>query len=747
MPEPKGFFASIQFQNLHVAWKAEDGWSLAGLSSFVIWLTIGNALAQVPVAPVPSTTTLKQVGATENAVEKNDTQTEIGKPDAPPNPISGQVLEADGKPAAFAKVLIRGHEKYDVDATFPTDENGRFEFVLRIPSNALPHLRVWAENQDGSKHGFHRFAWEEKERTTKDIPIQLQTLRTVNVEVVDQNEMPIEKANVAFQLEYPNTSIGSATDLSGKATARIPESERVQAVVAWKDNLGLDYRLYTLNRYQKADVKAVAPEFPKDGPEKLVLDGAAPITVKVIEDLDRPIGKVSLYPWLLNKEGDSDGLNLSFLSEIFSQVTSPDGQTTFQWMPKWQKQITTFWPRIDGYESPRGNYDPSKGAGALTIKIHRLVPIRGQVLDTQGKPAADIEVAAEGAGRSHNSFRGSVRSDAAGRYELLVAPNQIYIVVLKDKQLVAAPQTGFAALPNQPIEGRDFRLRYPTQVHGRLLNEKTQEPIPNERVIVYQYGTGLHAMNKLDLPNPDNERWSVQPIVQYYAMTDEIGQFEFLLGDGDFDIRPPQQEKAEKFKIAGEPAIGFTVLTKIQRKVELVGLVVREEDAQPVSRAKVTGVPRSFSSMVWQAETGSDGKFTVRRQEEPTYVHTISADQRLAAITKVDELKRAFLVEMQTVGDAKGRMVNEAKQPVAGQQIDYGVKVPDVLNGSWSTRFGGRVVTDKDGQFDLKALVPGWEYDLLLPHTPDGRIPNLGRLTVSPGEHKVLGEFSIQNKP
>ena len=58
-----------------------------------------------------------------------------------------------------------------------------------------------------------------------------------------------------------------------------------------------------------------------------------------------------------------------------------------------------------------------------------------------------------------------------------------------------------------------------------------------------------------------------------------------------------------------------------------------------------------------------------------------------------------------------------------------------------------RVVKDDKGEFELKALVPGWEYNLHLPDTPDGRIPWLGKLTVGAGEHKELGEFSIKNKP
>ena len=157
MPNLKGFLSSVQFENRSVPRKVKAGWALMGFISFAMLLTTAHALAQ--------------------------TQTDFGKPDAPPNPISGQVLEADAKPAAFAKVFVRGYATYGVDASVPTDENGRFDFVVRIPSNAMPQLQVWAENQDGSQNGFHRFHWDEKERTTKDIQIKLQSLRTINVEV------------------------------------------------------------------------------------------------------------------------------------------------------------------------------------------------------------------------------------------------------------------------------------------------------------------------------------------------------------------------------------------------------------------------------------------------------------------------------------------------------------------------------------------------------------------------------------
>lgn len=114
--------------------------------------------------------------------------------------------------------------------------------------------------------------------------------------------------------------------------------------------------------------------------------------------------------------------------------------------------------------------------------------------------------------------------------------------------------------------------------------------------------------------------------------------------------------------------------------------------------------------MDWQAQTDSDGKFKVIRRQEPTYVHAMNADRSLAAIAELGDTKRTFGIHLQPVGSAKGRLVNDVKEAVSGQRIDYGVNVPDVEKETWSMRFGGHVVTDANGEFELQALAPGWEY-------------------------------------
>ncbi len=672
-----------------------------------------------------------------------------GKPDAQPNEVSGQVVLINGQPAARANIHVRGHEQSGINGHITADEQGHFKFMVRYSSDALVQLQVIATSQDGQQAAFHRFAWEKNQRVTEGFKIQLESQRTVAVEVADQQGAPVESAHVAFQIGWPHLLMGIKTDTKGKATARLPASERIEAVTAWKDQAGLDYQLYSLPRNQFADVKAIPPEFPRDKPEQLVLEGARPLTVQFVNAAGEPLENISIYPWLLHKPNAPDSLNLSNLTASVSQVSDSRGETTFAWLPKWQQQVIILWPNADGYEHIRVNFDPSTDQQPVRVTLNRLVPIRGQVVDPEGKPVGDIEIKATGQGRSHNQFRNATRTDSNGSYEMELAPHQVYLLTVANEKWVAAPQTGFAVFPDTPLENHNFQLRRPTRVHGRLLNERTQEPIPNERVIVYQYGTGLHDLPNVELPNPENERYAVQPIEQHYATTNELGEFEFQLGDGEFDLRPPQQEKVERFTIANQPQIQLDIATKIQPEVELLGLVIEKKGAEPITGAMVYGVPRAFSGRDWQAETGKDGKFQVRRHEEATYVYAHNSDRSLAAIVEVGETKKTFVIQLEPVGSVRGRLMDQAQKPVVGQKLQYGVDVPDVNNNTWSNRFGGAIETDAEGNFELRGLAPGWEYKVFFPPTPEGSIPQLTKLTITAGERRELGGLLMpaQRKP
>lgn len=715
--------------------------AIIGVLLLAVALTTGVIIDQVPSSPT------KQKSASIAADEANrslvNNPVEFGNEEFPANFISGTVFLASGQPAADAKLHIVGHRLSGIDARLNTDSMGRFEFVVHFKTEALGQLRFAAETTDGSEVAFHRFAWEPEELVTKGISIKLQPIRIAEVEVVDGEGQPIGGAQVAVQFAYPNILEGSETDASGKSSVKLPMTERIETILAWKDHAGLDYKLYTLNRFERADIKAVPPEFPSEGPERLVLDGAQPMTVALVDGTDgAPIEGAEVYPWLLNKDQASEGLNFSFFTELIAQTTSQDGTTAFAWMPTWQKTPVTFWSSAKGYERPRGNYAPVKDQGVLRLAVNRLVSIRGEVVDSNDQPVEGAEISAHGKGRGMNDFQTFTRTNRDGMYELEIAPNHNYLLTAKDEHRVSAPHTGLVVSPNTPLVNRDFKLRAPTRVHGRLLNERTQDPIPNARVIVYHYGTELMDISDADIPNPDNEPWTVRPIIQHYATTDADGKFEFMLGDGSFDLRPPQQEKTEKFEISGQSELEFAVTTKVHAEVELVGLVVAKADGLPIKAARVEGVPRNFGSMYWTATADDDGKFKVLRRQEPTYVLAKNEEKTLASIVEVRDLNRTFIIQLESVGNARGRLVNKDGQSIVGQRINFSVDVPDVDNDTFSPRFGGHVVTDDNGEFRLESLVANWEYKITFPSTPEGTIPRLTKVTVKPGESLELGNLT-----
>jgi beta-lactamase regulating signal transducer with metallopeptidase domain len=686
--------------------------------------------------------------ATTSTTSPDDDEAEA--PTVEPITISGRVLTAGGQPAGHAVVEIFKVTSPPLATEITADAEGLFETKVPIKRESLASTRMRASSMDGSEIGYYRFPWDGEATASTSVQITLERTRTPRITVVDADGNPIPDANVAVQLDYPHTVSGATTDRSGTAMLRIPESERIQGVVAWKDHAGLDYRLYKLSREQQADVAAKTPEFPASGEETLKLDGVSPLTVRAVDDQNQPLVGTRVYPWLLTKDTEPDSINLSYFTPNFSQTTDVNGETTFPWIPSWHQSVIQVWPDAKGFVRTRGNYDPQSGAGLLELELARLVPIRGRVLDAAGNPVEGIAVAARGEGYTLDGGRENTMTDKQGQYELLVPPDQVYLVVVTDAKWAAAPQTGFAVFRNQPVENKDFVLRPATRVHGTLIDEVTGKPIPGEIVTVYQFGQDLHSMTAIELPNPENSRRYVRPAHVFQATTDAQGRFQFSLGDGSFDIRPPRPAlKVDTFEIAGEAELEFQVTTQVHQQVKLVGVVTAKSDGTPLEGVRVSGVPRPPSGgRDWLAVTAADGSFQVQRYRDPTFLHAVTSNGQLGAIVEIEATRDSVGLQLQPVGSATGRLLTaDSAGPIGGRRINYLVRIPSRSNRSWSSRFGGQVITDSDGRFQLEGLVPGWEYMLDLEATSDGITQTVTKVTVSPGEAVDLGDVPAPLPP
>ena len=356
--------------------------------------------------------------AQENASARETTTSQVtpkkvGKPDADPLTVSGRILDVLGEPAANARVHIQ-HTHADIDTTVTTDGNGKFDIDIRLGESARLSLTIVATSNDGSSLAFYRVSSNGPTPGVDSIELQLQPTKLATVRVLDASDRPIADANVALQLSYPNTLGPTRTDGEGRATFQLPTEESVQSLVAWKDHMGLDYKLYTLPRGQQSDKLTKKPEFPFDSGETLRLEGASPLTVRILDAQGTPIADSYAYVWLLQNDAKQDQLNLSYFHDCFRNDADAAGDVVFDWFPNWQTGLTTVWPTADGFVRSRGNYEPTIHNGQLNLQLDRLIPLRGTVTSPDGKPAVGVSVAAAGAGYSFDNFRGSAKTDEMG---------------------------------------------------------------------------------------------------------------------------------------------------------------------------------------------------------------------------------------------------------------------------------------------------------------------------------------------
>jgi hypothetical protein len=114
-------------------------------------------------------------------------------------------------------------------------------------------------------------------------------------------------------------------------------------------------------------------------------------------DSGKPIPQLTLDPWLFRKPTEPDQFNASYSADEFNTATNDEGYAVFDWLPDWdENRQLTIWPTTKEYHRQRGSYEYAKGDGTLTMKLTKLMPMRGRVTFADGRPAIAAAVVVRG---------------------------------------------------------------------------------------------------------------------------------------------------------------------------------------------------------------------------------------------------------------------------------------------------------------------------------------------------------------
>ena len=631
--------------------------------------------------------------------------------------FSGRVVLADGRPAEGARVRSSASDADYPSVSSVADINGNYELVLTA-RNSHPPLIAELDGELGFAPIVLGNSQQIESAALSLADITLKAAKRIEVEVVDQKEMPVSDAVLYVQADHAVIE-RLQTDSHGKASVAYPEGLSLQTIGAVKQRVGCDYRMFE-SPYGNVD-KSHPSQLPQDfeGAIRLVLDGVREAKVTVIGPDDDPVKGLRLDPWLINKPGRGGKWNLPSLSE-FAVETDERGVARFDMLPQDQMLGIEIWPRLsrndwfvigNGDAGNESAYIKWEDGDSATVHIGKKLLVGGQVHDATGTPAAGITVRAAGGFLYAGWWKQAIQSDEQGHWEMLVKPNGYYLFVVQDEQFAAQPHSGVVIHDdNAPID-LDFTLEPSRRIYG-----KVSGPIGKGTYIMLQQNSAdYYQLPEEDrLPNPGNSSRGVSAFTQDSVLVAEDGTFEFHVGPGDFTIWSPD-EKTQKFTITDEPEKEFNFeLPRALHGVLTVRAVEANNAAPIVANATVIG--RNTES-IYRSDidgvTGPDGTMQVQRDLVDMLLLVKSSDGQLAGIAKVSAEAQEATVQLAPTTSARGRLMNTDGELMVNTKLQCSITIY-FADGLITYEDTKDIVTDGQARFEIAEMCRGAEYKLWL---------------------------------
>ena len=533
---------------------------------------------------------------------------------------------------------------------------------------------------------------EPKADKKEAIRIVLKPARSVRVKVVTDDGKPAAGVMVQALCErnvFPN----SRTDHDGQAAIRVLPDANVQWVIAWKDDLGLDY-------YENYRSWPAIQTDPLPATVALRLHKACRVRVRTIDSADRPVAGVAVVPWTLKIPGKLSYVNFSGCS-LSAGLSDSGGNCDFAWLPadaNWQVGFESFKP---GYNCPdQPHWDPAQPQAPVTFRLLKDAEVSGTVRFPDGKPAAGIAILGEGRGATNMYFRGSTTTDADGHYRLGIYPRQSTIVAVADRDWAAASHTGVQLNEGKTREHLDFVLSRGTRIHGRVTVGPDGKSVSKQIVTLIEQGEPLGEDARKFGHNEGNlVRW---------ALVDDKGHYEFRVGPGTYMLHLPNtnfQTRRIDVKVAGQPELVYDANAARPDQLRIRGRVVKA-GGKAVAGAIIYGEPIGPTGYAQiEARADDQGRFSIVRMSDTEkygfYARAPEAD--LAGVAIVSSSASDVTVELHLAATAVGFVYDTQGKPVAGEKVTAILGCSD----EGCTSINADAVTDKSGHYRIPALAVG----------------------------------------
>lgn len=235
-----------------------------------------------------------------------------------------KVVMADGSPAAGA-IVESLSDLYDPDVVVTADAAGQ----ARLDGVFGGGAKIWARSADGAYQATKTVPPSlVRSAAARPVELELSPAASHEVSVLSQGQ-PVDGAQVAV--------IGSTfrargvTNEDGKCRIRFPSDGTLRALAAWHAELGVASR----GNWKGDDLTK---------PTHVSLIAHAPYTVRVLDTVGRPVGRLEVCTVRRRPCWDRGGIQSEDGSEVFSYAV-------------WPKDIPSLLPKVDKLALMQSNED------------------------------------------------------------------------------------------------------------------------------------------------------------------------------------------------------------------------------------------------------------------------------------------------------------------------------------------------------------------------------------------------------
>lgn len=625
---------------------------------------------------------------------------QTGEPDRKFVALRGKVVDAAGAPVADAEVTAEDAREYGTIAKTRSAANGEFELEVRAyPEGNLPSLL--ARDKDRKLIGMGQ-----PSSNAEPVTITLAPAREVLTKVVDGQGQPV--AGAVFTAFFANAFATSAlTDAEGQASLGVLKDERLEISFASKDGLGFDYALYS------PDGRLGDQPLPEPGSPPLVftLDGARPVSVKVINGVTRQLVPGALVrPYFISRSDRRTRIMMHPDYAPLWKLTGDDGVANFDNIAKTEGfsfNVTDLRGELHRRERNWWSY-PDRGGQELVVELWPKVALAGQVRFADGRPAPQLPVIVDG-GAAPAVETLHTQTDEQGRFSINVEPDDYYLIAAGNKEWATSslaivvrheppPPIELTAQPAIRVFGSGSSVR---ELQLQQRPEVDYVELPREQF----------------LPLRETPRQPLYPAIWRTVPVDADGKFEVFVGPGKYALRGPDDVKLEytpHFVLtdqkAKEVSLRQNERNAPQRKLRVERL---DEPGVLVPNARVSIARRGRQSeQPVRSRVEPTGEGTFADRGEDLGLQAASADELLVGAVDWNTGGGDVVIRIGPSGSVRGRIVDPSGGKVVGT-ISYTTDFngEEELRGA-SMIYGQFVKLDDEGRFVFDKLVPGVTYSL-----------------------------------